>query len=285
MATPRVPSRSIARFRKARTVVLAVVAALAAGAVPAAAQAHSARSYNGARYALYLNRQLADVPTKVTLVDGVGGSTAASFSVYLPDAALSGLVNGALTGLPRRVSAEIQTLDYDYKPRSSALLQNVRVKEVDFPTFDSRSKDGTVFAFTLFPTRSAPGRSTLDTNRYEKTLRKQPAPMASNFRLQIDGVDCTSVGAVKLPPAVSSGGRLRLQGAMTVTVSSTTISAFRQWLASPAAKNGTLTLLTPDLKTPIYVISLVGLRIQSMSSGTSSQSAQIAISGIRLKDM
>ena len=111
--------------------------------------------------------------------------------------------------------------------------------------------------------------------------------LTSNFRLQIDGLDCTKVARIepfsvrrRIEVAQSRGPRSLIAGAvdfpsLRITVSLSSAQSWFDWHktflvdgknADSSEKSGTIALLAPDLSTELARIELHGVGIYRLSA-------------------
>ncbi len=208
--------------------------------------------------------------------------TTVSFETGLPSHPLTEFIESALSGRPRSVDAAIYEMDYEHKVKSEIDLHGARIQEVDFPQAFAASREVAKFAVKLFP---APGGTHPGTGQRKMQTDNNPQKkfLLADFLLQIPGVDCRWVSKVSIPPAVASAkGALIVQGTLSVRVASNHAADFATWLASPNPRYGTLTFLAPDLKTPLAVVRLAGMRIQSITTSGALETVTIAPGRVEL---
>jgi hypothetical protein len=122
------------------------------------------------------------------------------------------------------------------------------------------------------------------TYKFDQAIQKKWLP--SNFRLQIDGLDCRRVNKIEAITVkfVSAGNPVgveragagvppRLQASnLLVTIAETDAPAFYKWhedfvikAAGNKERGGTLAYLTPDLKEAIFTLTFLGLGILKLT--------------------
>lgn len=213
----------------------------------------------------------------------------------LPGPGLTGLIRAMLRrdrrlGLSRPETndtpagvVQIETFDNQYQATSVLALLQPAVAQVELPTMDGASMDALLITTRFFP---APSRST-------DVSKAPPASMAaligghpsllSNFALRIDGIDCSRVARVELPTiTVQRPGAPPTFTPVVVHISQSYAAPFQQWLTASGTKNATLTILAPDMATPLYVVKLGGLRIQTIANATEAGSQAIQRSVITM---
>ena len=99
-----------------------------------------------------------------------------------------------------RKNGAIVTADYNYKEHSRLTFTNALITEVGFPALDASSKDAATMTIKFAPeyTRQtfAPDGPSIS-GKYDIKPEVQKKWLASNFRLKIDGLDCTRVNKVE----------------------------------------------------------------------------------------
>ena len=170
---------------------------------------------------------------------------------------------------------------------SAAEFLRVVPQEVGLPTLDAASKDPAKWTVKF----SAPtARLTTPNTKVAPTPMVKPAPaVISNFRVAIDGIDCSRVSKVDAitikprtgPHAAEAGRTSPKTGPMTVSnlviqISSANDTPFRDWMmtTSKQLKNGSITLLKPN-QTPWGTLTLQGLAIAKVETVSTSHADQI----------
>lgn len=100
-----------------------------------------------------------------------------------------------------RKNGAIIAADYGYKELSRLTFTNALITEVGFPALDAASKDAAKMTIKFSPeytrqTLSKGGGGTI-ANKYANKQDVQKKWLPSNFRLKIDGLDCTKVNKVE----------------------------------------------------------------------------------------
>jgi hypothetical protein len=166
----------------------------------------------------------------------------------------------------------------DLKTASRLEFSNALISEVSFPALDASSKDPVSMRIRVTPevTRSSSGSSSSIAG---KSLSR--VWLGSNFRLQIDGLDCTGVNSIDamtvtrpvLDAGKVSGDELPKVGSIDVanlvfTIAESRAAALIAWHEEfvikgkvGAEKNGTLQFLEPNLKDVLFTLSFHNLGI------------------------
>jgi len=154
------------------------------------------------------------------------------------------------------------------------------ISEIGFPACDASSKDPAYLTLKITPeyTRMASSTGKASSFGIAKVARLLP----SNFRLSIDGLDCTGVSKIDaiLVTQESSPSQIGEQrdsekqpgvleiSNLAITVADDDQNGFSDWFDqfvikgdSSARKNGTLEYLDPGLKSPIFTLTFNGLGI------------------------
>jgi hypothetical protein len=210
-----------------------------------------------------------------------------------------------------RFDGSIQSADMNKKIFSERAFTNALVTEVGFPACDAGSKDPATLTVKISPEQIS---------RVPKPDGKVPAPgktqraTVSNFKLQIDGLDCKKVTKVdgftikvavqqvsSDQPQLSSELPLFLEiPDLKVTLLESSAQTWFDWFDSfvvqgnsgqEQERNGTLTLYTADLKTPLATVSFSHLGIfeleptddGTMSSTSRKLTAQLYCEQMKIK--
>jgi hypothetical protein len=184
-------------------------------------------------------------------------------------------------------NVSVVTLEADGKVRERVEYDNALIKEITFAALDGTSKESWSMEVTFSPeiTRTKAG----DGSKYKLPARSaKKKALASNFRLTIDGLDCsrvTKVDAFTIEQTISQTGpgrgAARLPGQveisnLVVTLAEISARSFSDWHtsfvingnnAAGAEKKGTLSLLSPDLRTALAEINFTNLGISRLSHG------------------
>ena len=186
------------------------------------------------------------------------------------------------SSLPRKNGA-IVTLDQNLNTVSTLEFFNALITEITFPASDASSKEAAYLTIKLRP----------EYTRQKKTSGKLKIPparadkrrwLSSNFRLEIDGLDCTKVSGIgaftvkRAFPESDLGerrdyehvpGKLEIPN-LKITFSAASAQSWYDWYedflikgncGEDREKSGKLEFLSSDLKTALARISLSNLGI------------------------
>ena len=193
-------------------------------------------------------------------------------------------VKESLQGKEIRKDGFVYVCDYNYQPRGSLAFTRALVSEVSFPRTDAASKDPAKLTVKLAPEMLRSSRNPPKAELKLTPSKQQKKWMSANFRLEIDGLDCTRVNRVSPPVArralvEHAVGELRDYeregspwdfGNLTVTLAQSHAEGWHQWHedfvikgenGDDKEKNGSLVYLAPDLKTELFRIKLSHLGI------------------------
>ena len=186
-----------------------------------------------------------------------------------------------------RKDGALVTTDYNFREVSRLNFFHALVSEIAFPALDAASKDAAKLTVKLAPeyTRSVKGAGG-GSAKVDQQRQKRWLP--SNFRLKIDGIDCTKVSKIaplvvkqtivsdtvgELREAEKAPAHLEVPD-LIVTVAESHAGDFVTWHqdfvvnghnAQNNEKNGTLELLTPDMGTVLFTIGLFNLGIYKLA--------------------
>ena len=195
-------------------------------------------------------------------------------------------------------TGSLVSVDYKLDAKSEREFVDAVLLETRLPRLDSAAKERGFVSLTLAPelTKTKKGSGKVEAAAAAKTKQW----LLSNFRLQIDGLDCTKVSkiepiAVRREQPSSSGdpfdfssesGPLQFSD-LAVTFSEVTAKSWLDWHDDFVVKGnnddsqertGTILLLMPDLKTELARVKLFGLgiyRIAPETDGTAQQPGRL----------
>lgn len=202
-------------------------------------------------------------------------------------------IKASLSGTAGGKDGAIYVCDYSYQPRGSLAFTRALVSEVSFPALDAASKDAAKLTVKLSPemirTSRTPPKDGAKLGMPPPPKQKKWLP--SNFRLEIDGLDCTrvnKVGAIVARRAMTEHaiGELRDYqrepshwefGNLTVTLAQSHAEDWYKWHddfvvrgdnGDDKEKHGSLVYLAPDLKTELFRLELSHLGIFRLHEDT-----------------
>jgi len=186
------------------------------------------------------------------------------------------------TGKAQRHDASVIAVSAQLKAVSEREFLQALITEVTIPAADAAAKDPAFLAVKLAPqyVRSKPGSGAT----VKASATKQKAFLPSNFKLEIDNLDCSKVSkvdsfTVKQLAAESSVGEVRIATKepsrvefpnLRITLAESSAPTWSAWFDdfvvkgnNDAAKErgGTLSFLTPDHKSSLAEIKLFNLGI------------------------
>lgn len=172
-----------------------------------------------------------------------------------------------------RKNGAVISADYNYKAITRLDFFNALISEIGFPALDAGSKDAAkmTIKFTPETTRFKPEGGSSIANNYKNDQAKQKKWLPSNFKLTIDGLDCTRVNKIeaitlKQKNVVNAVGEQRdheMEPAslevpnLVVTLAESHAKDWYDWHKTfvidgvngdDKEKGGSLVFLTPDLK-------------------------------------
>ena len=181
-----------------------------------------------------------------------------------------------------RKDGSIAVCNYNMEVQSQREFHHALLTETTFPALDAASKDAGYVKLTLSPEAVTvqKGSGKLSAN-YAKASN---VFMPRNFRLQIDGLDCTKVSridsfTVKQTVAIDEVGELRSYEKepgkiefpnLRITLAEVAAGSWRDWMKKfvidgnngpESEKGGTLTFLSPNAKTDLATIAFSHLGI------------------------
>jgi hypothetical protein len=158
-------------------------------------------------------------------------------------------------------------VDHQLAIKSERQFTGARIAATTFPALDAASKAALPLTLRLKPASITvvPGAGKLPLGKAKQRLWQ-----AANFRLTVDGLDCTKVSRIEsftVPGAV--GGKVDFP-ALAVTLAAASAATWAAWFedfvidgnnGDAAEKNGQIAFLLPNLKTVLARIELHGLGI------------------------
>lgn len=102
---------------------------------------------------------------------------------------------GAAAGGGKRQDGVIIACDYDYNAKSQREFSEALITEIGFPACDAASKEAGVLTVAFQPQTMRVGKGSGKVSFAAKNAA-QRLWLPSNFRLEIDGLDCTKVNTI-----------------------------------------------------------------------------------------
>jgi T4-like virus tail tube protein gp19 len=190
--------------------------------------------------------------------------------------ALFDWINASWTGKAQRKDGSIITADYNLTAISQRDFFHAFVTETTIPALDGASKDPAYLTVTLAPEYT---RDSKPSGKVAGESVKQKLWVSSNFRVTIDGLDCTRVmrvDALTVKQAVVRDDRAGIVPAqlefpnLKITLSQVGSETWFAWFDGfvikgnndeSKEKNGSIALLSPDLKDELLRVDLFNLGI------------------------
>lgn len=199
-------------------------------------------------------------------------------------------ITGFIAGRNMRKNGAIVTCDYNYNEISRLEFSNALITEFGMPALDAASKDAAKMTIKFQPEFTRMQAKTGGATKAGGTAKTLLAPkvqkkwLPSNFRLQIDGLDCTKVNKVEAITVKQKvvgnpvGGTQAYQKEGTsvespnlvITLPEANAAGFLNWhqqfVASgknnkASEKTGQLAYLTEDLSETLFTLNFHGLGI------------------------
>jgi phage tail-like protein len=183
-------------------------------------------------------------------------------------------IAATLSGTFARKDCSITAADAQLNAKSEQQCRNSLLTGVTFGAFDAASKDAVRLSLTIEP------ETVQDVPASGKAAPvgaapKQKQALASNFRLELDGVDCTGVRridpfAVQLQVADKVAARVDFPNLRVTLADNAAAASWRAWATdfivdgdrtAGREKSGAIVLLAPDLKTELGRVQLHGVGI------------------------
>jgi hypothetical protein len=200
-------------------------------------------------------------------------------------------IGASWSATAQRKSVTIDDLDSSLQPRSTRAYTGCLIAETTIPPLDGSSKEPAYMSVKLDceSMRATQASTTAQKVTGEFGKNEQKVFLPSNFKLQIDGLDCTRVSKVDsftvkraVVPEVTGQGRdsTKQPGRVDVpnikvTLSEVGSASWKQWFDdfvvkgnndSKKEKSGTLTLFTPNLQKALATIRFSNIGIFRLES-------------------
>lgn len=188
----------------------------------------------------------------------------------------------------RRVNGSITAMDLNMQAKSEQQFFNALLTETTIPTLDGGSKEPAHITVKFSPEYTRPGKGDGKADLgAPKTAQKQFLP--SNFKLEIDGLDCTKVNKVdsftvkrtavtndigKARDYAKEPGKLEFPN-LKITFSERSADSWRAWHENfvikgnndqKNEKSGSLTFLSANLKEELVTIRFYNMGIFRLRS-------------------
>jgi tail tube protein gp19 len=191
----------------------------------------------------------------------------------------------------QRKNGSIVAYDYNLDARSEREFFNALITEIGFPKMDGASKDQCYMTVKFSPEftrmKKATGKATLPPVRASQEMW-----LPSNFRLEIDGLDCTKVSTIDSftvkQTAVSDGigdgrdylkepGRIEFPN-LTISLAETAAQTWMDWFedfvmkgnnGEKNEKTGALVFLSPNRQTELGRVNFFNLGIFKVGAAKS----------------
>lgn len=183
-------------------------------------------------------------------------------------------------------SGSLVLTDYKLEAKRESEFVNALLTEASFPTFDAASKEQ---GFLTLKFRAELVKEKTASGKQDAAAAKAKQWLRSNFRLQIDGLDCTKVTRIESLSVTSKVaddqiGQIKdsqLEPAtlafpnLEITLNEVSSKTWFDWVEDFVIKgkntesderSGTIQLLAADAKTELARIKLIGLGIYQLAT-------------------
>jgi phage tail-like protein len=192
-----------------------------------------------------------------------------------------------------REDGAVCACDYNFKELSRLEFKNAMISEIGFPALDAASKDAAYMTVKIAAdlTRRQPGSNQPVSSKYGSGKGVQKKWLPANFRLKIDGLDCTAVNKIeslvlKQKLVEHAVGQLRDYEHepayleipnLVITLAESHSKEFYEWHedfvikgnnGQDNEKKGTLEFLTPNLKETLFTITFTQMGIFKLGDET-----------------
>lgn len=278
----------------------AVFSAFAPELLAAAPMAADKRSYTAARWVVELEGALAGPAESVQggniieqggNVNKPGGVQKHPTNVKYEDIMLAcgtGMsksfyewVGSVFSGRNSRKNGAISSCDDNYKETNRTEWNNGIISEVRFPGLDASSKEAARMTIRISPEGI---RWVKGSGRDLRTEigRKQKAWEASNFRLEIPGVDCKRVSKIDALTVQENGSRHSFSN-LVVTLPEADTSTWVAWershsegkSAQGGGKTGRLEYLGPDVREVLFSLTFHNLELGRLTTNATRRGSSV----------
>lgn len=184
-------------------------------------------------------------------------------------------IAATLNGNYLRKDGAVTTADANLNAQADSQFLQALIHEVGFPALDAASKSAPHLTIKFSP----------ELTKFAKASGKVPAPggrqkafVASNFRLELDGIDCSRVRAIDaFTVAVDiEPGRVEVPNIHVTISDGPTAASWQLWFEDfvikgnndeSKEKTGTIVYLGPDLKTELGRVVLHNVGICALRHG------------------
>lgn len=202
-------------------------------------------------------------------------------------------INASLVSKPQRKSGAIVAHDFNYEAKSRREFFSALIGEVSFPGCDAASKDASFLTVKFAPEYTRYTKASGKLAGVPSKIQKPWVP--SNFRLTIDGLDCTRVSKID-PFAVKQTISERVPGKiefpnLTCWLPEAYAATWLAWHedfviagmnSDDREKSGTLELLAPDLKETLLTIEFHNVGIFNINLPGTAADDQIPMVSVDL---
>lgn len=167
------------------------------------------------------------------------------------------------------VNGAIVLVDQNFEASTEQQFANALVTEVSFPAFDASSKEVAHLTVKITPEQTRNAKASRRV--MERLDRKQKQWVSSNFRLEIDGLDCSKV--TRIDPftvrQATTPGKIEFPN-LTITLAELSSETWRAWHedfvingnnGEGRERQGKLAFLAPTGRETLLTVSLHGLGI------------------------
>lgn len=192
-----------------------------------------------------------------------------------------------VSGHQQRRSGAIVVADFDFHEKARREFSQALISEVAFPSFDSSAKDPAYMTVTWAPENT---RLVKSSGKLQSPVSKKPKIwIPSNFRLEIDGLDCTRVNKIEgltikqkiIENAIGEvrdyqkePGALEIPN-LKITLAESSAESWMDWYedfvikgncTDDKEKGGRLVFLAPNLQTELLEIKFFNLGIFKLTT-------------------
>jgi hypothetical protein len=255
------------------------VALVAATTTPAGGQSLYGLMIGGAWTGWFSQAEAVEKPMST---GGIGVQVTIHTSYLAP--ALLNMMEATLAGKPPVTAAQYGIFSAQGAPQAGYKIGATRIQQITLPGLDAGNTGPVLVGVTFAQAAAEQGKPTTwpSPPPIGQTLR------SSYFHLAFDDLDANT--AMTIAPMTITVDEVAKGAALPALVLTTSLlnsaasktwdAGVQKWLLSRSAKNGTLTIPTPNLKTQLLVIRFLGVRVASSSNASSA--VTLSMTGIRI---
>jgi phage tail-like protein len=192
-------------------------------------------------------------------------------------------INASWQLAPQPKDGTVAAADVNGSVQHERRFQGALVSEVGFPALDGASKEAAFLTVKLRPEQVADAKA--GGRLQTRAAAKQKQWLASNFRLDIDGLDCKRVATIDAFTVTQATPDTVEVPNLTIALSAASADSWQDWHddflvngnnGPDRERSGSITFLGPDLKTELARVELAGLGLVALRRPAPTAAEQVA---------